>query len=275
MKDITAFIIILIFTFSLSAQERDLLDSIIYSDKGVIEAKVYRNPDGTFALSHNNISKEIRFYDEHGFFCLAVYLDKNGSLIREKSGALLKYYYKMDYFKDPVFLSDTFAQGFVNKLKSYRNMSIHDSFEKTILFYYSQRDYSKVDHIKNFLDRYDKKVTIAIDSAIDIIEEFVPVHHCGGPSIYAHEYIAFREMLFTGVNIPQKELERIGYQVIIEFEADILGGVHNIKLITKLAPKSEKKIIQNIEKMQKYSFSPGRARCRLTSIKGALYFNPD
>jgi hypothetical protein len=275
MKTITAYIIILIFSFSLSAQERDVLDSIIYSNKGFVEAKIYRNPGNAFALSFNNISKEIRFYDEHGFFCLAVYLDKNDSLVREKSGALLKYYNKMDYFKDPVFLSDTFAQGFVNKLKSYRNMSIQDSFEKTISFYYSQRDYRQVDHIKNFLDRYDKKVTIALDSAIDIIEEFVPIQHCGGPSICAHEYIAFREMLFTGVDIPQKELERIGHQVIIEFETDIVGGVHNIKLITKLAPKSEKKIIQNIEKMQNFSFTPGRARCRLTSIKGALYFNPD
>ena len=284
MKTIATLIIILSFTLSILGQERNLLDSITYSDNGLVETKIYKNPSILFSLLHDSeVSKEIRFYDENGFFCLAVYLDKENSFLKLENGELLKKFVH-DHYKDPVFLSDTFAHGFINKLKSFNNVPIREQFEKTINYYYLKRDYIKVHHISDFLEQNEKPeyfrpkpiIEIIDNDTVEIQEEilfFYKIYGCGASSINERLYNDLKGKLLSDIKIPKIYLDKKNYQLIIEFEANWKGELQNIKLITKLNHKIEKRIIENFEKVKDYKLLPSNPRCRPIDIKAALFFD--
>lgn len=142
--------VLILFTVSYSnAQKTDSI--IIFSDSS-----------GSVRILNEGNENEYRFYNSQGFFSFSIWQLSNGKFLAHNNEVIISYKVKPDF--DPVFLSDTFPLGFVNRLRNEYSGTIQNKFSCVARDYYSPQDLNASGQINSFYDNLIKQNEYNVDT---------------------------------------------------------------------------------------------------------------
>jgi hypothetical protein len=224
-------------------------DSVTYRTDGSIAQKKYLLGS----------EQEIRYYNSFGFLCFSVKKDSAGRFIH--CNGRVKKEFNADVGIDPVFLSDTFALGFANRVELLRDsLTISESFNRTVRYYFDRKSCfsdtdSELENIKNFGDE---------NCNTDVYTD--------RPTILEDWFSIVKKEILKSIAFSEIERKDNHNKLLILVNLDTGGMKVNLRLLSMLTQENTSKINYRLERLRTLPLIKlSSARYRVGSVRGAFY----
>lgn len=267
-------LIILVFFIKQPLLSQIIPDSVVLSKEGIIIAQIFKDSIWCLPEKHYTDYYEYRFYDAQGFYCIS--LRKSDGKFSRIHESYLNSEKGVNLEKDLIFKADTFAIGFINKMKSYLEVDLISKFENTVNYYYHSRDYRRDSLLAAYIDSIIIKNNLLINDTLryeegDEQEVFFIIAGPPTPTFDENFISYFNKEVIKDIYLTKRQRRRINRQLDFYIEADRTGTITELRRLTDVNKRINKKIDNNIEAIGVRRIRPGPARGRGYNLKAAFF----